>query len=332
METSLFSSQSAVGSTVGGGGVANGHHTPSFPSPYLLAAAAASHQAAAALQLSLPQSHVQLPVTAAAAAFNAAAAFPFLTSAAGGKSETSPIAALAASTTHRNHFTSNGMGESDSRTPSSSPSSAQFSRSSVLTRLTSGLQEEQSVSKATNLSTNSITNSKYSHSIASLTGGSGAHAFSSPPPPPLPPTFPTSLTSAMDHNLQASSPSQIQHHSARFYHQQQLHNLHAHLQHGFTGGGSSNNVNGFPSMFSWNGSGDNAADLRQSSPETTPSEKFSDNGSDGTSVEERDENRPLLQLSGIKGGNSQVTTKPLKGGSNGKKSSRTAKGARLVEQ
>ena len=332
METSLFTSPSPAGTTAASSAVAGTEHTQlgqvanatGLPAPYFLAAAAASQQAAAALHLSLPHPHSQLPGNASA--FNAATAFPFLASM---RSESSTASTLPSASTLHHHFNHNGTGENDKDSSISSCSSP-FNRSSLtphaIARLASGMQVPQSVSKSTSIS--SATNSKYSHSIASLTGDGGAHAFNSPSLPIPPPQF-----QSPNQSVEQSSTSPAQHHlpprfsahslHALSHHQQQLHNLHSQLHHGFGGGNAAKNSS-FQHLFSWN----NESDLRQSSPETTPSEKFSDNGSDGTGVDERDENRPLLQLSGTKVGNSQHSNKSLKGCSS-KKPGRGNKGARL---
>jgi hypothetical protein len=139
--------------------------------------AAAACWLAAALHLSLPHPHSQLP--GSASAFNAATAFPFLASV---RSESSTASTLHSTSALHHHFNHNGTGENDKDSSISSCSSP-FSRSSLtqhaIARLASGMQMPQSVSKSTTIS--SATNSKYPHSIASLTGDGGAHAFNSPP-------------------------------------------------------------------------------------------------------------------------------------------------------
>lgn len=329
MDTSLFASSLQTG--VNAAAAAGQDHNQcgqvgnaaELPSPYLLAAAAASQHAAAALHLSLPHPHTQIP--GSASAFNAATAFPFLGSVRGESSS------LGSASTLNHTFPHNVAGENNKDSSLSSASSSPFSRSSLtqhaIARLASGMQAAQAASKATTMS--SAANSKYSHSIASLTGDGRAHAFSSPSMPLHQPPFPSSNPS-----VQHSSSSQVQHHiPARYsthtmhalsHHQQQLHNLHSQLHQGFGSGSSLNGSSTHP-MFAWNS---DSSDLRQSSPEPTPSEKFSDNGSDGTGGDERDENRPLLQLSSSKSGNSQHSSKGLKACSS-KKPSRNNKGARL---
>ena len=330
METSLFAASLQTGGNAAAttgqdnnqcGQVGN---SAELPAPYLLAAAAASQHAAAALHLSLPHPHSQIP--GSASAFNAATAFPFLASVRG---ESSNTCNLASGSTLNHTFPHNVAGENNKDSSLSSASSSPFSRSSLtqhaIARLASGMQAAQSASKSTPNS--SPVNSKYSHSIASLTGDGRAHAFSSPSLPLHQPSFQSSNPS-----VQHSSSSQVQHHitprysthtmHALSHHQQQLHNLHSQLHQGFGSGSSINGSSTHP-MFAWN---TESSDLRQSSPEATPSEKFSDNGSDGTGADERDENRPLLQLSSSKG--THHSSKGLKACSS-KKPSRSNKGARL---
>ena len=329
MDTSLFASslQTGTNSTNLVGQEQSGHagNAAELPPPYLLAAAAASQHAAAALHLSLPHHHTQIP--GSAGAFNAATAFPFLASVRG---ETSNGAGLPTASALNQTFPHNGDNDKDS---SSAPSSATspFIRSSLtqhaIARLASGIHAASSASKSAG--TNSTSNSKYSHSIASLTGDGRSHAFSSPP---LPHLQQSPFQSSTQPATQSTNPSQGQHsmppryssHTmhALSHHQQQLHNLHSQLHRGFGSGGSQSNH----PMFAWNSS--NESDLRQSSPEAAPSEKFSDNGSDGTGADERDENRPLHQLSTTKSGNTPHSNKGLKACSS-KKPSRTNKGARL---
>ena len=82
MDASLFASslQAGANSPTSVGQEQSGHtaNGADLPPPYLLAAAAASQHAAAALHLSLPHHHTQLP--GSPGGFNAAAAFPFLSS------------------------------------------------------------------------------------------------------------------------------------------------------------------------------------------------------------------------------------------------------------
>ena len=330
MDASLFASslQTGANSPTSVGQEQSGHtaNGAELPPPYLLAAAAASQHAAAALHLSLPHHHTQLP--GSPGGFNAAAAFPFLSSVRG---DAQNGANLPSASALNPSFTHNGENDKDSTSAASSVASP-FIRSSLtqhaIARLASGMHAANSASKQTGISSSS--NTKYSHSIASLTGDGRTHAFSSPSlphqqQPPFQsatqPATPSSNSSPGQHSIPPRYSSHTMH--ALSHHQQQLYNLHSQLHQGF---GSSGNQSNHP-MFAWN-SNNNESDVRQSSPEATPSEKFSDNGSDGTGADERDENRPLHQLSTSKSGNTQHSSKGLKACSS-KKPSRTNKGARL---
>ena len=331
MDTSLFASslQTGANSPNSIGQEQSGHtgNAAELPPPYLLAAAAASQHAAAALHLSLPHHHTQLP--GGPGAFNAAAAFPFLTSVRGENQHSGSVPSASALNPTFSH---NGENEKDSSSVTAS-SASPFIRSSLtqhaIARLASGMHAASSASKPTGM--NSASNSKYSHSIASLTGDGRTHAFSSPSlphqqQPPFQSSAQPCTQSSNSSQGQHSMPPRYSSHTmhALSHHQQQLYNLHSQLHQGF--GSSSGNSSNHP-MFAWN-SNNNESDVRQSSPEATPSEKFSDNGSDGTGADERDENRPLHQLSTSKSGNTQHSNKGLKAVSS-KKPSRTNKGARL---
>ena len=195
-----------------------------------------------------------------------------------------------------------------------------------MARLASGMQVSQSVCKSS--AGSQATNAKYSHSIASLTGEGRGHVFNSPPLPLANPSFQLpnqslehSSSNLTSHHLPSRFSTQSLH--ALSHHQQQLHELHSQLHHGFGGANITNNSS-YQSLYDYKNVSE--SNLRQSSPETTPSEKLSENGSDGTGVDERDENRPLHQLSGTKSGNN--SHKSLKTCSS-KKPSRGNKGARL---
>ena len=358
METSsLFSSPLTTGAASAIAAQEHAHtshigNAGELPSPYLLAAAAASqHAAAAALHLSLPHPHSHIPGGNSSTSFDAASAFPFLASV---RSESSSAASnLTTASNLQHNFSSSRLNGENDKESSSSTSSSPFSRSSLthhaIAKLASGMQAAQAASKSASLSS-SVANSKYSHSIANLTGGDGrtSHAFNSP-------TLSHQQLSAFQSSN--TNPSTLQHSShghhhqqipprysthtmhALSHHQQQLHNLHSQLHQGF---GTNNNINSdnpHP-MFAWNSNSSDQAELRQSSPEATPSEKYSDNGSDGAGVDERDENhRPLLQLPGSgaaksANNNSQHLSHSGKGGGglkacSSKKPNRGNKGARL---